>query len=175
MFRDESLELPDEVAMPTEPELELDPLADRGEPELFEPRDLGPGEVLERKFLERRPSPKAERVAQQPDRALRIVVGTGFGDEPLEAIAVELSRLEAKQITRRPREDQLVVGAFQARLEQSPQVRHVRLDHVGRRLRPPLAPDVLDQARAGNDLVCTQEQAQEERALLRGSHMHHAA
>ena len=33
-----------------------------------------------------------------------------------------------------------------ARLEQSPQVRHVRLDHVGCRLGPLLAPDVVDQA-----------------------------
>ena len=70
---DEGLELPDEVAVPAEPELELDPLADHGEPEILEARDLRPSEVLERKFLQRRPSPEPERFTEQLDRALRVL------------------------------------------------------------------------------------------------------
>ena len=98
---DEGLELPDEVAVPAEPELELDPLADHGEPEILEARDLRPSEVLEREFLQRRPSPEPERFTEQLDRALRVVPRTRLGDERLEAVAIELPGFEPKQITRR--------------------------------------------------------------------------
>ena len=175
MLGDEGLELSDEICVAAEPELELDPLADHQETEIVEPCDLRASEVLEGKFLQRRTSPERERFAQQFDRALRVVLRARFGDERLEAVAIELPGFETEQIARRLRHDQLVVGARPARLEQSAQVRDVRLDHVGRRLGSLLAPDVVDQPLARDDLVRAQEQAQEERALLGGSQMHDAA
>ena len=132
MRGDEGLELSDEIRVAAEPELELDPLADHRKPEILEPRDLRPSEVLEGKFLERRPSPERECFTQQFDRALRVVLRTRLGDECFEAVAIELPGFETEQITGGLRQDQFVVGTWLARLEQSPQVRHVCLDHVGR-------------------------------------------
>ena len=171
----ERLELSDEIGVPAEPQLELDPLADHREPEILEPCDLRPSEVLEGKLLQRRTSPESERLAQQFDRAFRVVMRSRLGDERVEAVAIELPGFDAEQIARRPREDHSVVGARLARLEQSPQVRYVRLDHVGCRLGALLAPDVVDQASARDDLVRVQQQAQEERALFGGSQVNDAA
>ena len=161
--------------MAAEPELELDPLADHGEPEILKASDLRPSEVLERKFLQRRPSPEPERFTEQLDRAFRVIPRTRLGDERLEAVAIELPWFETEQIPRRAREDQVVVVVWLAGLKQSPQVRHIGLDHVGSRLGSLLSPDVLDQASAGDDLVRVKEQAEEERALLRGSQVNDAA
>jgi hypothetical protein len=98
-----------------------------------------------------------------------------LSDERVEAVAIELPGLDAEQIARRPREDHSVAGARPARLEQSPQVRHVRLDHVGCRLGSLLAPDVVDQASTRDDLVRVQQQTQQKRALFRGPQVNNAA
>ena len=54
MLADERLELADEVPVPSALELGLDPLLERGEAQLLEPRDLGWRERLECQIRERR-------------------------------------------------------------------------------------------------------------------------
>ena len=81
MRGNERLELGDEIAVPAEPELELDPLGDDGEPKFLEPRDLGPGELLEGELLQRRAAPETERLPQQGERLLGVVAGACLGDE----------------------------------------------------------------------------------------------
>ena len=168
---DEGLELPDEIRVAAEPELELDPLADHGEPEILEPRDLRPSEVLERKFLQRRPSPEPECFTQQFDRALRVVLRTRLGDERLEAVAIELPRFESEQITGRPRQDQawLVLGwpGWSSRRRCDTYVWITLAADSGR-----CSPQMSSISRlTRDDLVRAQEQAQEERALFGGSQM----
>ena len=175
MRGDERLEFGDEIAVPTEPELEFDPLAHDGEPKLLEPRDLGAGELLEGELLERRPAPETQRLPQQRERFLRVVARARLGDERLEAVTVQLAGLQAKQVARRPRDDQPALAARLVGLQQPPQVRHVGLDHPGRRLGSLLAPELVDQTLARDDLVRVQEQAEEERALFRGAHLNDAA
>ena len=66
MLRDERLELADDVAVPPELEVGLDPLLERGDAKLLQPSDLGLRELLERELGERGPTPELERSRSAP-------------------------------------------------------------------------------------------------------------
>ena len=108
---DEGLELPDESACrPSRSSSSIrSPVT--GQPKILETRDLRSSEVLEREFLQRRPSPEPER-PRSSSTAL-----SGSCCERASATSVsKRSRSSCpgssrEQITGRAREDQLVVGA----------------------------------------------------------------
>ena len=63
LLEHEALELGDELAVPREREVSVDPVLERGQAQLLEPRDLRVREGLRRQIRERRPSPQRERRA----------------------------------------------------------------------------------------------------------------
>ena len=65
MVRDERLELADERGVAAQLELGVDPLLDRREPELVEPRSLDLEARLVAEVGERRAAPELERAAQR--------------------------------------------------------------------------------------------------------------
>ena len=95
MRRDERLELADERGVPAERELGVDPLFERGHPQLVEPRRLEPGELLLVEIGQRRAAPERERLAQEP-RPRRFLGGARGGEQPLEAVRVDALRLERR-------------------------------------------------------------------------------
>jgi hypothetical protein len=77
MRRDELLELDDHTLVPTERELEVEPLLDHGEPQLGQSGDGRGRELLVREVGEGIAPPQRIRLGQQRDRAARITVGGG--------------------------------------------------------------------------------------------------
>ena len=70
---DERLELTDQLVVPSEREVGVDPLLERGQTELLEPSDLRLGERLVREVGEGRPAPERERVTEPIGCQLRVV------------------------------------------------------------------------------------------------------
>ena len=69
-------------------DLGLQPILERGQPELVQPGDLFLQERLEREVGKRRPAPERERVAQRGG-SLRRRKRPRVADEPLEAARVD--------------------------------------------------------------------------------------
>ena len=72
MLGDEALQLADDVGVASEREVGLDPLLERVQAQLLQPRDLRLGERLECELVQRRPPPQGKRLAQ--DRGCRFRV-----------------------------------------------------------------------------------------------------
>ena len=99
MLPHERLQLADDLGMTARGELGVDPLLERGQPQLLQPHDLRLGERLIREVRERRPAPQRQRLAQHLRRALRIRAA-GLRDKPLEPREVELGRIDPQHIAR---------------------------------------------------------------------------
>ena len=95
----ERLDIADDLAVPFELELRLEPLLGRNEPELLEPLRLAERERLELRVRERRAAPECKRLSQQA-RPLGAVRGTSFAQELLEAPEVELVGLDREHVAR---------------------------------------------------------------------------
>ena len=67
VLSDKRLELPDEVDVPAERQVDVDPLDQRAQAKLLEPTDLTLGERLVGELGERRAAPHRERFVQQRD------------------------------------------------------------------------------------------------------------
>src|SRR5262249_58847437 len=91
MQRREALELADERRIAAEREVGVDPQLERGEAELFEPRDLALRKGLVGEVGERRSPPELERLSE--------CVGPTLVDEALELLEVELARLDRNSAT----------------------------------------------------------------------------
>jgi hypothetical protein len=89
VLRDQALELADELAPVPEGELGIDPLLDRSQTQLLEPRDLALGERLVGEIGERGAAPERQRVPKSPCRTC-VLSGRpqppSFLREALEAI-----------------------------------------------------------------------------------------
>ena len=83
------LQLADELVVAADREIGVDPVLERGQPQLAEPRDLALDERLVGQVGQRRPAPQRERRAQLLRRR-RGIRAVGLGDEPLKAREVEL-------------------------------------------------------------------------------------
>ena len=166
MLGDERLELRDQRPLAPERELGLDPLLPPDQVQLLEPLDVDARERLELEIRERPAAPQALAVPQHPGRASRVPLlerSPPLGQQPLEAVQVELAGLDVHEVAGRAREEDRV-GA-----ERLAQPRHVDLDGVARRRRRVLGPQLLDQAIAGDDPVGLQQQDRQQRALLRAA------
>ena len=111
---DQRLELGDEREVAAERQLGVDPLLDGREPELLEPLRLDLREPLELEIPERPSVPEGFRGAQGLRRGSGIAGRERLPPvrgEPLEALEVELSRLDPQQVAARAGgETRLVTG-----------------------------------------------------------------
>src|SRR5262249_39987457 len=103
------------------------------------------------------------RVAETIPRRGGITCGGGRAsllEQRLEALEVELTRRETEAVTRR-------ATLYPIAAEERPQPRDVGVERTPGALPGALAPQVVDQSIAGDDLVRVQEQQRQERTLLR--------
>ena len=160
---DERLELGDELLVPSERQVRVDPVFERGEPELREPSGLAQRERLVDELGERRAVPEAERLAQARCSSQLLAARerrAGLTDEALEASEVELLRRQLRHVALR-------VGANgRVGAERLAQLRDVHLHGLGGRLGR-LAPGAFDEPVAADDLAGVEEQLSEHGALLR--------
>ena len=165
MLDDQRLQLTDHLVMAPEPELGLDPVLGRSEPQLVEPRDLALDERVVAEISESLPPPERQRLLQELGRiAVRAAAERcrSFLGEPFEALRVQLVGLDPQ-----------TVGAALGRQpvgDDLPHLRHVHLERVRRGRGRLLAPEVLDQEIGGDELVAVQEKEREQRARLTAFH-----
>ena len=148
--------------MTPEREIGLDPLLHRRHTQAFEPSDLGLGERLERELGQRRSTPEAERFVQGSRRTLGIALCERIpplAEPALEAVQVELGRLDREQVAGR-------AGQQSLRGQQLAQPRDVDLQALHRGFGRLVAPELVDQTIARQDVVCVHEEQRKQRALL---------
>ena len=144
--------------MTTDGKLGLDPLLERGKPQLAETSDRRLRERLIGEVGERRPAPQRERLAQLL-HSRRGIGAAGLGDEPLEAGDVELGRVDPQHVAGRAGEEPAVAELFA-------QPGNVALDDLCDRRRRRLPPQLVDQPLRRDDVVGVQQQDGEQRPLL---------
>ena len=154
--RDERLELGDHLRVPAELELGVDPPLERLQAELVEVHSRR-GDGLAGKVGERRSAPQRERVAQERVGLAR-VGGARLVDELAETVEVELVRLDAQQVSRRP-------GHYPV-AELAPQSHDVVLERRerGRRRSSPQTPSISRSA-GTTRFACTRRSAATARRL----------
>ena len=150
--------------MPAEAELAGEPLLLGVEPQPLEPGDLGARERLEGEVVERGPAPERERVCEQRAahagrRRPRLL------DEPLEAQGVDGLGFEREPVPGRLRQERVRPEGLAQRVDGVLQ----RAERGARRVG---APEILDQAVGGDDLVGMKSEHREERALLAARQRH---
>jgi hypothetical protein len=157
---DEPFELARRLGVVAAVDLCCDPILVRGDPQLLQLRDLGPGECLAREVGERRPPPEAERLVEQLGRTGGIGRATGVVAQPAEAVQVELVGLgELEDVAVRPGDDHVCA-------EHLAQLGDVHLDGLAGSLGRLLAPKRVDQPLVGDDLARVQQQHRQQPALL---------
>jgi hypothetical protein len=160
MLRDQRLELAHQLRVAPARQLGVDARLKRRPPQLLQAANLDLREPLVREIGERRPAPECERLAQRPRGRGRVAVAVArLGQQRLEALEVKLARLDAQQVTRRPRDHTLLTQLLA-------QPRHIHLDALGDRDRRCLSPQLVDQPVGADDLVGVQQQDGQERPLL---------
>ena len=171
MIGDERLELGDELVVPAQGQVGVDPQLEGCEPDLLEPSDGCLREAFVREVHERRASPERQRfpeplrrVGRQPapEQAPSLV------HQVLEAMEIEGVRLDPEDVARRPRRQH--VG--EKRLAEA---RDVDAQRAGGDRGRVLAPELVDQLVAGHDLVGVQEEHGQERARLGAAERYLAA
>jgi hypothetical protein len=100
----EALELRNELAVPAELHVRLNPVLERLQPTFFEVGDRALRKRLVGDFGERRACPQTERLAQSGRRNGRRLVPR-LADERVEALAVQFAGLDPKEITGRTTDD----------------------------------------------------------------------
>ena len=154
----ERLELRNEVVMPAERELELDPALDAGLTELLEPLDLAPREVVVGEIGKRGAPPQRKRLTQRQER-IGVLETAGVLEELFEAQGVEIAVVD-------PNEVAAGHGLDRCRAELFAQLRDEPLERLRSGLGRPPAPQLLDQAVARHSLVRMEEQEREQLPLV---------
>ena len=161
VLRGEPGRVGDRVVVAAELDLRLDPVLERGQPELVEAGDLALEERLEREVGERGPAPERERVAQGCG-ALGRRQGPRVVHQALEPAGVDRAGVDAQQVAGRAGLDHFLA-------ERVPEPRDgVLHDRVGRRRRV-RAPEVVDQRVHRDDRPRVQQEVGEHRALSRAT------
>ena len=158
---DQRLELGHDVAAP-ERQVGLDAIRDRLQAQLLEPLGRRLCERDEREVGQGRPAPQrqggAERLRRPGGRA-RGKRRVALVDVALEAVEVARVGLDLQHVAGR-------AGDEHAGHEHLAQGGHVDLDELGRGGRRPLAPQLVHDPVARDDLVRAQQQQRQQRALL---------
>ncbi len=148
---DEPLELPDQLGVPAQGQIGLDPLLERVQAQLLEPGDLALDELLVAEVGERRAAPQPQRVAQARGRELGVAVGERappVGEQALEPERVQLVRLQTQHVAGRARREQLAVA-----VQRLAQLRHPDADGRLAAQRLVGAPELVEQPLLRHDLV----------------------
>ena len=155
---DERLELAHELGVEAAGEVRLDALAQAGQAQVLEPRDLGLREVLLRHVRERRPAPQLERLPQRRRRLPRLAARQLLAAAPvpvLEAVGVERAR--------RPEPVAAALRAHELVAERRAQPGRDDLDGVARVLRARALPQLVHHAVEVDDFAAMHEQQREQR------------
>src|SRR5215204_4441978 len=97
IFGDQRLQLRNQLRVPAQLEIRLDPIFQRRHPQLLQPPDLRLRERLERELSERAAAPQIQRVVQDLGRALRIMRSkrlTPLSQQTLETTEVDVLRFD---------------------------------------------------------------------------------
>ena len=151
------LELADQLRVPSQRQVGVDALLQRGEPPLLQTRRLPLGEGCVGDVRKCRPVPERQRIAQGRRR------GRGLGtagplDELDEALQIELAGLHADQVARAP-------GDHPVGPERLAQGVHADLQGVRGRGWQGYAPEAVDQPIPGHEPVSGEQQHCQHRAL----------
>ena len=138
--------------MPAELQVSFDPLLEGNHPQLLESFDRCSSPGLVGEIGQGWASPQGERFPEP--------VGATFGDELLETVQVELAGAGPNDVAGPLRQHSLAP-------ESLPDPGHSDLERLARRLGRLLAPELVDQAVGGDDLIGVQEQVSENRLLPR--------
>jgi hypothetical protein len=163
---DERFELAEGVLLATGGELEPDPVLDRPQAELAEPRDL----ALERgesvQVGERRAAPQSETVTEHTRCTRGLLSETSrLAQQRFEPRCIDLVRFDAEEVPGWATFDPL--GA-----ECSSEVVDVRLDRPAGPVRRLLSPQPVDQRVDRDDLVRAHEEMCQDGSLLRAAERH---
>ncbi len=155
------MKLADEKVVAPERELGIDPILERREPELLETRGMWLGKLLVGEVGKRGTAPECERCTAPIRRRSRIAFRqqpTALGRQLSEAFSVELVSSNLEDVSRRPRDEQLVLAARTSGLERLAQMGDIALEHVGGRLRRRCAPQPVDHLVRRKDLVWVEQE-----------------
>src|SRR5207249_1127057 len=114
VLADEAFQLGNEFGVTPEAKVRLDPLLERTQAQLFQPRDLALGEGLVRKIGERWSAPEGQRLTEhrcRPDGVAFLKATPPRLDELLESLEVECCLSQRQAITRRMRLQQPLLGS----------------------------------------------------------------
>jgi hypothetical protein len=101
--------------------------------------------------------------------------GAGVGDQPLEAVEVQLAGPQLEQVARRPGHQQLAGSPLRPLGQQAPQPQDVVLQGGAGAWRRGLVPQVVDQLLGRHDLVGVQQQGRQQRPLQGRADRHRPA
>ena len=167
MLRDELLELRGKLGVATESEVGVDPLLERGQPQLVEAVDRGLREALVAEVGEGRTAPERERFPENRRRTGRVPALRSPPSslrETLEASDVEGVLGDDQRVAPGPGLERAGRAP-----EQLPQGRDVDVQAPLRSVGVVVAPDRVEGALGRHDLVRVQEQEGKERSLLGAS------
>ena len=165
---DERLELADEVLVPSEVEVDRDPLFEHDEPPFVQARRLRPDPRGEVEVAERSAAPERESLGERSrggGQILRVTCGAGRPDESLERVEVELPVADADGVATRAGRESPVRPVS----ELPTQLGDVVLDDLEGGRRRALSPQLVDEPVAPDHLVRVEEQEREQRPLLRAA------
>jgi hypothetical protein len=156
--RDECFELPDEVRVAAEREPRVEPHLEGGDGQLVEPRSLEPGKLLLVEVCERRTVPERQRLGDQLN-ALRRIRVSGFAEQPLESVRIDVFRFDRQPVAGRLCEKNVAAKRLAQRVDGV-------LERAGSGRGCALAPEVGNEPVGGNDLSCPQRERGKECPLL---------
>ena len=165
MFADEHVQLAEHVLVPPEREIAVDPVHQRRQPQLVELCHLVTPVRLEQQPGEGRAAPERERFAQELGSRFELARScalAGGRKELPHARDVELVGADPEPVATVCRRDRVATVPGQ----HLPQLGDVDVDRLSGRGRRRLAPELVDQALARDELVRMQEQDRQDEPLL---------
>ena len=158
------LELADQRGVPAEREIGVDPILERREALLLQPRSLALRKRLIREVRQRRPAPQRQRLPQPSARELRITLRervAALRHARLESVRIELPRLQLEHVPAASGHEQTITQGLA-------QIRDVHLHGLCRAAGRALSPQLIDQAINRDNLPPVQQQHRQHSPLLWG-------
>ena len=169
MLADQDLELLDHLGVAAERELRLDQLLQRRDPQVIQASDLREGKRLVGEVRQRIPAPQRQRLLERSDGRVGAVagkLGAAPGEEPLEAVRVELLGIECQLVAALARDDRAGAAASVRARQRLAQTRDVHLQRLGGAGRRALPPELVYEPVGCERLVRMEQQQREQRARL---------